>query len=142
MNLHGVATAPAPHIEPRGVEITTGVNVEPTTSKDWKRLAQLLKSARPEDYPQIERSQFEEFKRYVMKYAGGWDFLPWAFLMLLVVVGIVVINGRVDPDLRIPLAILETLLAIIIPVRWGIAHRNLRTNALAMGWAIGFFKLS
>lgn len=118
------------------------MNREPTTTEEWKRLAHSLEPVRPEDYPQMDSALFAEFKRDVIKYAGGRDVWPW----LLVGLAVALIAWLVTPvvvgsDASLFIGVVLTIAAIAIPARAGIAHRNLRSQAIAIGWSIGFFKL-
>jgi hypothetical protein len=142
MQVQTAHAAPGSQFEPCGVETKLAVNREPTTPEDWKRLAHSLEPKRPEDFPQMDAALFAEFKRDVIKYAGGRDVWPW----LVVGLAVALISWLLAPvvvgsDASFFVGILMTIIAIAIPVLAGVAHRNLRSQAIAIGWSIGFFKL-
>lgn len=131
-----------PRFEARGTEATVPVNREPTTKAEWKRLAHALKSARPEDYPQIDPAQFAEFRTGVLRYAGGRDLWVWMLVALLLVLAIWILGPAALPsESRFLIGIVMTIIALALPAVGVVARNNLRTNVLGLGWAIDFFKL-
>lgn len=142
MHVQTAQAAPVSRFEPSGIEIRSAMNQEPATPQEWTRLAQLLKAARAEDFPEMDSGLFAEFRRDVIRYAGGRDVWPWLIVGLAVaIISWLVAPSVVGPELNVPVGVLMTIVAIAIPFRAAIAHRDLRIQTIAIGWSIGFFKL-